>query len=235
MGHDQIVTMPGRRWRRGQALTELALIIPVMLLLFLGALDLGRLFYGQITITNAAKEGALVASRGGTYVPNAACSGTNSVMCAALAEAKGGFVEVDQSKVVQNPATNIVCPIDAAVGSTVSVTVNAPFQLLTPLISGIIGAQGITLSATAQAECAVLPQAALVTPPPPTTCPLVLVPDVDGLSAPAAANAAITGAGLIPTAIGDLTTGPKNKASNQSPDDGTCVASGSIVTYHYRP
>ncbi|HET8785699.1 MAG TPA: TadE family protein, partial [Candidatus Limnocylindrales bacterium] len=55
----------GRRRRsRGQSLVELALIAPVFLILLLTAIDLGRLMYSQITITNAAKEGALVASQG---------------------------------------------------------------------------------------------------------------------------------------------------------------------------
>ena len=145
------------RVRRGQALAELALVLPVLLLLLLGALDLGRLFYSQITITNAAKEAALVSSRGGTYLANTACNDANSVMCAALTEAKGGFVEVDKSKVTQSPSTVVVCPVNASIGTTVSVTVTAPFQLLTPLIGGLLGGQGMTLSATAHAECAVLP------------------------------------------------------------------------------
>ena len=72
---------------RGQSLVELALIAPVFLLLLLTAIDLGRLLYSQITITNAAKEAALVASQGGTYQANAACSDTNTVMCGALSEA----------------------------------------------------------------------------------------------------------------------------------------------------
>ena len=50
----------------GQALVELALVTTVMFLLLVGALDLGRVFYGQIVVTDAAKEGALVASQGGT-------------------------------------------------------------------------------------------------------------------------------------------------------------------------
>ena len=48
--------------RRGQALVELAIILPVMLFLLLGALDLGRLFYSNITVASAAKEAALVAA-----------------------------------------------------------------------------------------------------------------------------------------------------------------------------
>ena len=55
--------LPDERQRsHGQALVELALIVPIMLALLLGALDLGRVFYANITITSAAKEAALRAS-----------------------------------------------------------------------------------------------------------------------------------------------------------------------------
>ena len=50
------------RASRGQSLVELALITPLMLLLLLAAIDLGRLFYAQITIANSAREGAMVAA-----------------------------------------------------------------------------------------------------------------------------------------------------------------------------
>ena len=172
MDSTETVQLSAGNGRRGQALVELAIILPVMLLLLLGALDLGRVFYAQITITNAAKEGVLVASRGGTYVANQACSDTNTVMCAVLTEAKGGFVEVDSTKVIQNPNPlgKVVCPSNATVGTTVSVTVNAPFRLITPFIGVIFGGQDMTLGATAHAQCAVLPQVALLPEPTPTPC-----------------------------------------------------------------
>ena len=230
---------------RGQALVELGLLLPVLLLLLVGALDLGRVFYAQITITNAAKEGALVAARGGTYDPNTGCGDANTVKCGVLAEATGGFVQVDQTRVTQEPNTAVACPEDATLGDKVTVTVTSPFQFITPLVG-----QGLTLSATASAECAVFPQTAFVPPPPPTPtptpgatptptpgptpCPFV-VPAVDGLAAPGAANAAITGAGLTPSGSVVSTGTPNGLARNQSPAAGTCVAGGSAVSYVYRP
>src|SRR6266849_4492379 len=68
----------------GQALVELALILPVLLLLSTAALDLGRLYYGQITINNAAKEGALEAAseKTITFDSTRTCDpDTNRVMC----------------------------------------------------------------------------------------------------------------------------------------------------------
>ncbi len=43
---------------RGAAAVELALILPVLLLLIGGIVDFGRAFFAQIIITNAASEGA---------------------------------------------------------------------------------------------------------------------------------------------------------------------------------
>lgn len=42
---------------------ELALTLPLILLLILGAVDFGRMFYHKIVITNAAREGANYLSR----------------------------------------------------------------------------------------------------------------------------------------------------------------------------
>lgn len=43
---------------RAQALVELAVLLPILLLLVLGAVDFGRLFMNKLVLTNAAREGA---------------------------------------------------------------------------------------------------------------------------------------------------------------------------------
>ena len=47
-----------RRDRRGQALVEFALVVPILLLLVLGIIDFGRAWNLHQTITDAAREGA---------------------------------------------------------------------------------------------------------------------------------------------------------------------------------
>lgn len=42
----------------GQAVVEMVLILPILLLLIVGALEFGRLFFTKIILTNAAREGA---------------------------------------------------------------------------------------------------------------------------------------------------------------------------------
>jgi PKD repeat protein len=158
-----------RKQISGQSLVEFALLVPVMLLLLVTAIDLGRLMYSQITVTNAAKEGAIVASQGGTFQANQACSSTNTIMCAVLTEARGGFVQIDTARVTAGPA---LCQKDAqypATGSppNVNVTVTAPFKILTPFIGAII-TPNLTLTGSAQAQCLVVPAVAYSALPTPT-------------------------------------------------------------------
>ena len=43
---------------RGAALVELAIVLPFLLLLLMGIIELGLLFYNQQVLTNASREGA---------------------------------------------------------------------------------------------------------------------------------------------------------------------------------
>lgn len=43
---------------KGQSIIELTLLLPFLLVLIIGAVEFGRLFFTQIIITNAAREGA---------------------------------------------------------------------------------------------------------------------------------------------------------------------------------
>ncbi|MFQ5945870.1 MAG: TadE/TadG family type IV pilus assembly protein, partial [Anaerolineae bacterium] len=55
-------SLPGER---GQSLVEMALLLPVLLLVMHGAIDFGRVFYAKITVANAAR----VAARYGSWTP----------------------------------------------------------------------------------------------------------------------------------------------------------------------
>ena len=48
--------------RRGQSLVELALLLPVLALIVLGTVDLGRAFFAYQRLTNAVMQGALYGS-----------------------------------------------------------------------------------------------------------------------------------------------------------------------------
>lgn len=52
------------RDQRGQAMVELALVLPILLILFMGVIEFGRIFNNYLVITNASREGARVAVLG---------------------------------------------------------------------------------------------------------------------------------------------------------------------------
>ena len=162
---------PGRRASRsqGQAIVELALILPIFLLLVASALDLGRLFYSQISVNDAAREAALEASQNPTsFIPNTACTSANKeqnrVMCRATNEARGSFVSVAPADVVMACSTS-PCPTAPVMGQTVSVTVTGHFRLITPLLAVFFGGQDTSFASTASAQLLATPTAVSIPGP----------------------------------------------------------------------
>lgn len=236
-----VLPRQGRR-TRGQALAEFGILLPVFLLILAATLDLGRVFYAQISLTNAAREGAFqAAATPGSFQQGQPCDlDTNRVVCRVLLEAKDSFVEVDPANV------SLSCAPEGCartVGNTVTVTVEGDFSLLTPLLGVFFGgAQDIALTGSATAQVDVFnevptpdPSATPTPDPSATSTPsCVSPPHVIGQN-PSAAEAAIFGAGLSPIGHGDLTTGTKGVVREQNPDSTQCVEPGSSVQYHFRP
>ena len=50
--------------QRGQTLVELALVLPIIVLILFGILEFGRIFHSYIVITNAAREGVRLGAVG---------------------------------------------------------------------------------------------------------------------------------------------------------------------------
>lgn len=50
--------------RRGQAVIEIALVVPIFVMLLLGMIDVGYLYNKQLVLTDAAREGARLGSLG---------------------------------------------------------------------------------------------------------------------------------------------------------------------------
>jgi hypothetical protein len=55
---------------RSQSMTEFAIVAPILLLMFFGILDFGRVIYIYGTLVQAANEGARVSVRASTPLPN---------------------------------------------------------------------------------------------------------------------------------------------------------------------
>lgn len=52
------------RRKRGQALVEMALVLPILLLLVFGIVEFGRIYHCHMTLTSATREGARAGSVG---------------------------------------------------------------------------------------------------------------------------------------------------------------------------
>ena len=161
--------------RRGQALVELALIAPVLLLLLIGAIDLGRVWQSQITINNAAREGAME----GIFQPNSFIAGTactsanqdsNRIMCRVVNEVRDSSITVTPADVAKSCSPSCT-PGSVGAPSTLTVTVTGHFSLLTPLMAVFTGGQDITLTAAADATIAMTPTGGPVATPTPTPSP----------------------------------------------------------------
>ena len=121
------------RDQKGQALVELALILPILLLIIFGITEFGRAWYIENALTNAAREGARRAS----------ISSSNPLNAAQLESYVKESIPFDQTGIVINitPTTLLQHGID-----TITVVVNLPFQSSVPLIDQL---QNITLKGQA--------------------------------------------------------------------------------------
>jgi len=108
---------------RGQSLVELALTLPVILLMLFGIIELGRAFLIYSEVSNAAREGA----RYGMVHPE----DSDGIMGAA--RAKVALTPPDQISIAVSYDT------EPAFGHRVVVVATHDLALLTPLIADFIG------------------------------------------------------------------------------------------------
>jgi Flp pilus assembly protein TadG len=102
-------------------------MLPVLLIILMGLLDLGRLYYAYVAVTDAAGEGARYA----TVYPN----DTNGIRARA-SEASSGLVQIDPNQVSV-----------ASSSQSIRVTVSYSVTMLTPLVNTIVPGGVIPLQA----------------------------------------------------------------------------------------
>jgi hypothetical protein len=151
----------GQNRSRGQSLVEFALVVPILLLVFAGAADLGRAFYAYVAIENGVKEGAFYGARAPlcTDDTSAGCGSPRNVEWRVRNELENlrnpdgtqltPTVEcLDQ--VSGTPHANLT---DCAAGDTYRVTLSYPFKFLTPILGDVLGG---TLDLNADSSAVVL-------------------------------------------------------------------------------
>ena len=159
-----------RTKRRGQALVEFALVVPVFLILLFGIIDVARLVFESATLSQAAREGARVgAVEAGWLPPNvadSACNLPNGPVCPPdVATLRADITsaanrEMQPFGTVANVYTS--CDVTTAptgtwvtttcanpkTGNLVSVRVTSTWRPITPIISSFINSIPLSASAT---------------------------------------------------------------------------------------
>ena len=130
---------------RGAALIEFALVLPLLLLLVLGMLDLGRALNYWIDETQLASEGARLAAVAGA--PGTCPNGTAAANLAAYVQCNADTDELRSggTQSVPNPARVCISfPNGTTRGQPVRVSVTTTFNWL-PLIGSALGSPSSSL------------------------------------------------------------------------------------------
>lgn len=118
-------------WRQreeGQAMVEFALILPIFLLILCGIIDFGWLFYNQLTLNNACREGARYA-----VVNTADNADTQAII---------NHIENSEYHVFANDGVKISVVYSSPGEPTsgdITVSMSADISFFTPVLSTIMG------------------------------------------------------------------------------------------------
>jgi Flp pilus assembly protein TadG len=122
--------------QRGQSMVELALVLPILLLILFGIVDLGRVFNAYIAITNASREGALY----GSFHPPVDNAAKGLISDRVLQEAR--------PTVILNPALIQITSDGVVAGKAVTVTVEYPFAAVSMMMGSFLPSNPYNLKAT---------------------------------------------------------------------------------------
>jgi Flp pilus assembly protein TadG len=146
---------------RGAAAVELAIVLPLVLVLVGGIIDWGRFMFAQSVVTNAAREGARALSQGYVVGP-ATTAGTAKARVAGSTFGAQGTITETYAKVVSGTPTTLTLDTDKAcdtastLGSSGRVTITVTgfrWIILQPALRLLGGNISVQPNATAEAAC----------------------------------------------------------------------------------
>ena len=146
-------------------MVEFALLLPVILLLTVGVVDLARVFSSYIALTDGVREAALFAAEGDGYERWCAIPPDDTIACPSGAEGHQSpdpdnvAYQIQFDSVALDPSEIVMlapaCDPDPCGGnSSVTIVVSYRVALLTPVLSDILGG---SVTMTASTTAAVLP------------------------------------------------------------------------------
>lgn len=124
-----------RNKEKGQSIVEIALLLPVLLLMLMGLLDFGRVYYVMVALNDAAQEGAAYAASR----PN-----DTTGIAERAAAASTGLITLSTDDVSVTIAGGT-----PTAGAAVTVAVAYDFTFYTPIAQTFFGSNVVTLDAEA--------------------------------------------------------------------------------------
>jgi Flp pilus assembly protein TadG len=121
-----------KRNQEGQSMVEMALTMPILVLIVAGILDLGRAYFTFVTLSDSAAEGAAYAAIHPT---------DTAQIIERAADTTNGLVVLDPSMVSVDYA-------ELTPGSSITVTVEYEYQLLTPIVQSFLNDGKLLMRAT---------------------------------------------------------------------------------------
>jgi Flp pilus assembly protein TadG len=118
-----------RRADEGSAAVEMALLVPVLTMILLGAIDFGRVFYAYITVSSAAHEAAVYAGR--HFAPTVDV--TPNALATVIAGESKGFLKVGTAPNGNTTVTGPTLVTDYYEVPLVQVQVTYSFRPMTPI------------------------------------------------------------------------------------------------------
>ena len=148
-----------RSGQRGQAMTEFAFVLPIIVLVIASFIEIGRAVFAYNTIANAARQGARVAAVNqlsdvtdcdesrpieDPYEPHWSIRG-----CAIAAAGALGISSANVTvSYASPPSTTLTCDPTLHVGCIAAITVTYDYHVSTPFLNWVI--HSFTISQTSQ-------------------------------------------------------------------------------------
>jgi len=144
---------------RGQSLVEFAFVLPIIVLVIVAFIEIGRAVFAWNTIANAARQGARVAAV--NQLPDVTdCDESRPIedpyephwSIRGCAIAAGGALGISAANVTVSyaapPSTTLACNPTLHVGCIAAITVTYDYNVSTPFVSWVI--RSFTMSQTSQ-------------------------------------------------------------------------------------
>lgn len=117
---------------RGAAAVEMALVMPLLFLMIMGIIDFGRIFNGEIQLSQAAREGARIAALGtpGSFSVSDVTTRTQAALSNPAFQGNAGVaIQVNVVDVAGTTQTaNAVCATSDSASNYGQVTVSIPYK-----------------------------------------------------------------------------------------------------------